>query len=153
MSGQYIHSAQPDGSYRQDFQRIHPSAYPPRSAEQDVCEAVLTHSHEDYALPASNPHSGMHPSSYGRGFSYTAAALGASSSNASSSLGMSISPPHWATANGPWATSGSYVGSLGGLGTSFGRERDRELEAKYVRDFSCCGRQLNGLHELLEQYV
>jgi transcription factor SFP1 len=37
------------------------------------------------------------------------------------------------------------------MGTSFGRERDRELEAKYVRDFTCCNRQLNGLHELLEQ--
>lgn len=46
---------------------------------------------------------------------------------------------------------GSFVGSLGQLGTSFGRERDRELEAKYVRDFFCCGKQLNGMHELLEQ--
>ena len=65
---------------------------------------------------------------------------------------MSISPPHWVPGNAPWA-SGSYVGSFGALGTSFGRERDRELEAKYVRDFTCCGRQLNGLHDLLEQYV
>jgi transcription factor SFP1 len=64
---------------------------------------------------------------------------------------MSISPPHWAPGKAPWGTSGSYVGSLGAMGASFGRERDRELEAKYVKDFSCCARQLNGLHELLEQ--
>jgi hypothetical protein len=51
-------------------------------------------------------------------------------------------------------TSGSYVGSVGALGTSFGRQaegRERELEAKYVKDFTCCNRQLSGLHELLEQ--
>lgn len=50
--------------------------------------------------------------------------------------------------------SGSFVGSVGALGTSFGRtadSRDRELEAKYVKDFTCCGKQLSGLHELLEQ--
>jgi hypothetical protein len=49
---------------------------------------------------------------------------------------------------------GSFVGSVGALGTSFGRQvegRERELEAKYVKDFTCCGRQLSGLHELLEQ--
>lgn len=49
----------------------------------------------------------------------------------------------------------SFVGSMSGtLGTSFGRQaegRERELEAKYVKDFTCCGRQLSGLHELLEQ--
>jgi hypothetical protein len=39
------------------------------------------------------------------------------------------------------------------MGSSFGRDRDREMEARYVRDFSCCGKQLGGLHELLEQYV
>lgn len=102
--------------------------------------------------PSSNPHAGFHPSSFGHGMSYTAAALGATSSTVgSSSFGMSISPPHWAPNNTPWGTSGSFVGSLGALGTSFGRERDRELEAKYVQDFTCCGRQLNGLHDLLEQ--
>lgn len=93
----------------------------------------------------------LHPASYGQNFSFTAAALGATSSNASSSLGMSVSPPHWVPGNAPWASSSSYVGSMGALGTSFGREREREIEAKYVRDFTCCGRQLNGLHELLEQ--
>lgn len=49
--------------------------------------------------------------------------------------------------------SGSYVGSLG-FGTSFSREwegRERDLEMRYVRDFSCCGKQLTGLHSLLEQ--
>ncbi len=103
--------------------------------------------------PSSNPHAGYHPSSYGPNYSFSAAALGASSSHGSSSLGMSVSPPHWVPGNAPWGTSGSYVDSLGALGASFGRERDRELEAKYVKDFNCCGRQLNGLHELLEQYV
>ncbi|KAL7424082.1 hypothetical protein Q5752_001667 [Cryptotrichosporon argae] len=51
--------------------------------------------------------------------------------------------------------SGSFVGSVGAFGTSFGRQaegRERELEAKYVRDFTCCGKQLGGLHELLEHY-
>jgi transcription factor SFP1 len=77
-------------------------------------------------------------------------------------MAMSISPPHWAGSSGRWGTTappGSYVGSLGMLGssmgrdfgTSFGRERDRELEATYVRDFSCCGKRLRSLHELLEQ--
>lgn len=89
---------------------------------------------------------------------------------------MSISPPSWgswgkyappsaAVGSGSYGTGnvhmgswggvngagGSFIGSLGQMGQSFGRERDRELEARYVRDFSCCGRQLNGLHELLEQ--
>jgi hypothetical protein len=86
---------------------------------------------------------------------------------------MSISPPSWGAYGqlgsppggsgsygnaymGSWGGAvgggmGSFVGSLGQMGQSFGRERDRELEARYVRDFSCCGRQLNGLHELLEQ--
>jgi transcription factor SFP1 len=62
---------------------------------------------------------------------------------------MSISPPRWGVGS---IGSGSHVGSL--FGTSFGREREgreRDLEAKYVKDFACCGRQLNGLHDLLEQ--
>lgn len=77
-------------------------------------------------------------------------------------MGMSISPPYWSGGAGRWGTGfppGSYVGSSGmmgtsvgrDLGTSFGRERDRELEATYVRDFNCCGRRLRSLHELLEQ--
>jgi transcription factor SFP1 len=77
--------------------------------------------------------------------------MGASSSMDSSSLGMSISPPHWANMGSGWGGPGSFVGSLGAMGTSFGRDRDREMEARYVRDFSCCGKQLGGLHELLEQ--
>lgn len=93
----------------------------------------------------------MHPSSYSQGIPYAAAALGATSSSSSSSLGMSVSPPHWVSGNAPWPGSGSFVGSFGALGTSFGRERDREIEARYVRDFACCGRQLNGMHDLLEQ--
>lgn len=103
----------------------------------------------NYASPTVNPHSGLHPSSYGANFHFSAAALGASSSIGSSSMGMSMSPPRWQG----WGGSGSFVGSLGALGTSFGRDRDREMEARYVRDFSCCGKQLGGLHELLEQYV
>lgn len=46
------------------------------------------------------------------------------------------------------------MGSMGAFGTSLNREREgreRELEARYVKDFSCCGKRLNGLHELLEQ--
>lgn len=70
-------------------------------------------------------------------------------------MAMSISPPRWAPGSmGGGYTSGSYVGSVGALGTSFGRQaegRERELEAKYVKDFTCCNRQLSGLHELLEQ--
>lgn len=101
-----------------------------------------------YASPTVNPHSGLHPSSYGANFHFSAAALGASSSIGSSSLGMSMSPPRWQG----WGGAGSMVGSLGAMGTSFGRDRDREMEARYVRDFSCCGKQLGGLHELLEHY-
>jgi len=54
--------------------------------------------------------------------------------------------------NAPWAASGSYAGSLGVMGTSLGKDRDRELDAAYTRDFTCCGKQLSGLHELLEHY-
>lgn len=107
----------------------------------------------DYASPTVNPHSGLHPSSFGPNFHFSAAALGASSSIGSSSLGMSMSPPHWGGHGHGWGGSGSFVGSLGAMGTSFGRDRDREMEARYVRDFSCCGKQLGGLHELLEQFV
>lgn len=32
-----------------------------------------------------------------------------------------------------------------------GGERSRELEKRYVRDFTCCGLNLGGLHDLLEQ--
>lgn len=32
-----------------------------------------------------------------------------------------------------------------------GGERSRELEKRYVRDFTCCGLKLGGLHDLLEQ--
>ena len=103
--------------------------------------------------PSSNPHAGYHPSSFGPDVPFTAAALGASSSNGSASLGMSISPPHWVAGNTLAGTPGSFGGSLGAMGTSFGRERDRELEAKYVKDFQCCGKELDGLHELLEQLV
>jgi hypothetical protein len=48
---------------------------------------------------------------------------------------------------------GSYVGSYGAgmLGTSFGRERDREIEARWGKEFWCCGRNFGGMHELLEQ--
>jgi type II secretory pathway pseudopilin PulG len=34
-----------------------------------------------------------------------------------------------------------------------GGERSRELEKRYVRDFTCCGLKLGGLHDLLEQWV
>lgn len=87
---------------------------------------------------------------------------------------MSISPPRWPPNSSSWTNGGggygfgasagasggglgafggggSYVGSLGALGTSFGRERDRQLEAQYVTDFECCGRRLKSLHELLDQ--
>ncbi|WVF72187.1 hypothetical protein IAT40_006999 [Kwoniella sp. CBS 6097] len=104
---------------------------------------------------SSNPHSGFHPSSYGPNLPFSALALGVSMHNGPSSymgnnMGMSISPPHWGSLG-----SGSFVGSVGAFGTSLNREREgreRELEAKYVRDFSCCGKKLNGLHELLEHY-
>jgi transcription factor SFP1 len=99
---------------------------------------------------ASNPHSGVHPASFGPNFHFSAAALG-SSSIGSSSMGMSMSPPRWHNQGQGWGGPGSFVGSLGGMGSSFGRDRDREMEARYVRDFSCCGKQLGGLHELLEQ--
>lgn len=69
-------------------------------------------------------------------------------------MAMSISPPRWQPGSLGGFGSGSFVGSVGQLGTSFGRQaegRERELEAKYVKDFTCCGRQLSGLHELLEQ--
>ncbi|WOO84469.1 Zinc finger protein sfp1 [Vanrija pseudolonga] len=112
------------------------------------------------ASPSSNPHSGFHPSSFGP-LSFSALALGASqngmgSSPYSSSMAMSISPPRWQPGSmGNGFGGGSFVGSVGALGTSYGRQaegRERELEAKYVRDFTCCGRQLLGLHELLEHY-
>lgn len=106
-----------------------------------------------YASPTVNPHSGLHPSSFGPNFHFSAAALGASSSIGSSSLGMSMSPPRWNGMGQSWGAPGSFVGSLGQMGTSYGRDRDREMEARYVRDFSCCGKQLGGLHELLEQCV
>lgn len=64
-----------------------------------------------------------------------------------------MSPPRWNNQGQGWGGPGSFVGSLGAMGSSFGRDRDREMEARYVRDFSCCGKQLGGLHELLEQYV
>ncbi|OCF35483.1 hypothetical protein I317_04889 [Kwoniella heveanensis CBS 569] len=105
---------------------------------------------------SSNPHSGFHPSSYGPNLPFSALALGVSMHNGHNSymggnnMGMSISPPHWGSFG-----SGSFVGSVGAFGTSLNREREgreRELEAKYVRDFSCCGKKLNGLHELLEHY-
>jgi len=99
---------------------------------------------------ASNPHSGVHPASFGPNFHFSAAALG-SSSIGSSSMGMSMSPPRWHNQGQGWGGPGSFVGSLGAMGSSFGRDRDREMEARYVRDFSCCGKQLGGLHELLEQ--
>lgn len=80
---------------------------------------------------------------------------------------MSISPPNWGN---PWSGggrgsfsggaggggmgfAGSFVGSLGALGTSFGRERDRQLEAKWGKEFWCCGKQFTGLHEFMEQSV
>ncbi|WWC61074.1 uncharacterized protein I303_103652 [Kwoniella dejecticola CBS 10117] len=104
---------------------------------------------------SSNPHSGFHPSSYGPNLPFSAIALGMSShqqhpesymGSNMNSMGMSISPPHWGSLG-----SGSFVGSMGQFGTSL-NSRDRELEARYVRDFSCCGKKLNGLHELLEHY-
>ncbi|WWC69411.1 uncharacterized protein I206_103350 [Kwoniella pini CBS 10737] len=104
---------------------------------------------------SSNPHSGFHPSSYGPNLPFSAIALGISSNqqqpgsymgNNLNNMGMSISPPHWGSLG-----SGSFVGSMGQFGTSL-NSRDRELEARYVRDFSCCGKKLNGLHELLEHY-
>jgi transcription factor SFP1 len=47
---------------------------------------------------------------------------------------------------------GTSVGAFvpPGMGNN-GGERSRELEAKFVKDFQCCGLQLNGLHDLLEQ--
>ena len=69
---------------------------------------------------------------------------------------MSVSPPHWPPNNASWGQSGgfvgangSFVGSIGALGSSFGQDRDRELEARYVKDFACCGRQLNGLARVI----
>ena len=105
------------------------------------------------------PHTGFHPNSYSQGVHFPIAGLDGSSSASSASLGMSVSPPHWPPNNNAlWGQSGGFVGgtgsfagSIGALGTSFGQDRDRELEARYVKDFACCGRQLNGLHELLEQ--
>jgi hypothetical protein len=38
-----------------------------------------------------------------------------------------------------------------GGGWGVGGERSRELEKRYVRDFTCCGLKLGGLHDLLEQ--
>ncbi|WVO12878.1 hypothetical protein L204_100486 [Cryptococcus depauperatus] len=106
---------------------------------------------------SSNPHVGFHPASYGGGnFGFAAMALGSSAQGVagsylgSSNMGMSISPPHWGSLG-----SGSFVGSMGVFGTSLIKEREgreRELEARYVKDFSCCGKKLNGLHELLEHY-
>ncbi|BEI81144.1 hypothetical protein CcaverHIS002_0203040 [Cutaneotrichosporon cavernicola] len=111
------------------------------------------------ASPSSNPHSGFHPGSYGAPLSFSALALGATqpgSSPYSSSMAMSISPPRW---GGPGSLGGfgggSFVGSVGALGTSYGRNADsrqREIEASFVKDLTCCGRQLSGLHELLEHY-
>ena len=83
-------------------------------------------------------------------------------------MSMSISPPNWNWAmpgmggvgpgsygaNGYIAGgNGSFVGSYGGnmMGTSFGRERDRELEARWGREFVCCGNNFGGMHQLLEQ--
>ncbi|ORX39909.1 hypothetical protein BD324DRAFT_242570 [Kockovaella imperatae] len=106
------------------------------------------------------PYPAFQPNLHSQSINLPAPFPGASSSSSSASLGMSVSPPRWVTGgNAGWGGpppmyggSGSYVGSIGALGTSFGQERDRELEARYVRDFACCGRQLNGLHELLEHY-
>ena len=81
-------------------------------------------------------------------------------------MSMSISPPNWNWsmpgqggvgsygANGYiGGGNGSFVGSYGGnmMGTSFGRERDRELEARWGREFVCCGANFGGMHQLLEQ--
>ncbi len=122
------------------------------------CESGSHASTPPNASPSSNPHSGFHPGSYGAPLSFSALALGATqpgSSPYSSSMAMSISPPRW---GGPGSLggfgSGSFVGSVGALGTSFGRNADsrqREIEASFVKDLTCCGRQLSGLHELLEQ--
>jgi transcription factor SFP1 len=42
-------------------------------------------------------------------------------------------------------------GNQGIWGVGVGGERSRELEKRYVRDFTCCGLKLGGLHDLLEQ--
>ncbi|KAK6902998.1 hypothetical protein I203_108259 [Kwoniella mangroviensis CBS 8507] len=105
---------------------------------------------------SSNPHSGFHPSSYGPNMPFQAIALGIShhqqpNAYMNTGMGMSISPPHWASGSVGSASYVESMGNFGGLGTSL-NSRDRELEARYVKDFSCCGKKLNGLHELLEHY-
>lgn len=106
------------------------------------------------------------------GFSYGAGPMGMGMSVGNSGgmgMGMSISP-HYANGfggagAGSYTNFGSYMhqGSVGGPGwggagmrgrqESFGAagDRSRELEAKFVRDFTCCGLRLGGLHDLLEQ--
>ncbi|KAJ9112219.1 hypothetical protein QFC22_006303 [Naganishia vaughanmartiniae] len=56
------------------------------------------------------------------------------------------------TTAGPVGGAGMSVGVFAppGMGGT-GGERSRELEAKFVKDFMCCGLRLNGLHDLLEQ--
>ncbi|RXK39504.1 hypothetical protein M231_03173 [Tremella mesenterica] len=101
--------------------------------------------------PTTNPHAGFHPSSFGASLTLTNAILGGSSSNTASSLGMSVSPPRWPPGNPNWGPSNGFVGSLGGQDVNFGRERERKLETEYA-NFTCCGRRLDGLHELLKHY-
>lgn len=77
-------------------------------------------------------------------------------------MGSSIQHSHGGVGQGHLVGGSGYqnFGSLqGGGGYSLtnhnppiGAERSRELEAKFVKDFTCCGLRLNGLHDLLEHY-
>lgn len=67
------------------------------------------------------------------------------------SLGMSISPNYHHALHAMSQGSLQAASSLHNNAAGVGAERSRELEAKFVKDFTCCGLRLNGLHDLLEQ--
>lgn len=67
------------------------------------------------------------------------------------SLGMSISPNYQHALHAMSQGSLQAASSLHNNAAGVGAERSRELEAKFVKDFTCCGLRLNGLHDLLEQ--
>ena len=92
----------------------------------------------------------------GMSFTQMGSFLGTSRGHQMMGQGMSMgNEPNMQIGPGP---AGSSVNSAmmmqhGGPGGAWGvgGERSRELEKRYVRDFTCCGLKLGGLHDLLEQ--
>lgn len=131
---------------------FHPGSYGPYGPQLGVGSS--SGSSGDLAMSVSPPNWGSwgnHPPPHGQSFTSGGMSIG---SYSNSGGGMMNGWNNGSSANAHnGGGNGSYVGSLGGsLGQSFGRERDRQLEARYVREgFTCCGRRLNGMHELLEQ--